>query len=242
MVLAVMAVVVGTLVPGFLSIRVVEQARATSQKLNTVMNTIAGFVQSAGCVPCPVPAVKALGTGRGNAGGRTDGTSCGSCINAVGLLPYRSLGLPENFAKDAYGHWLTYAVDTGLTSATQIPVSETNRLCSVSFSSASALTVKLSDSSSHENIAVMVLSHGANGYGAYRNLPESNTDRLPFPNTIPSCNGITGAEHCNASDTRIFVAVPAAQGDDPFDDVYLYLNRNALVMYLGNLPCTTEWP
>lgn len=249
MVLAVMAVVIGALVPSFLSIRVAEQARTTSQNLKTVMNSIAAFVQSSGCVPCPVPARMSQSDERGLVAGR-NGNACGACTNPVGLLPFRSLGLPEAFAKDANGHWLTYAVDTKLASyvaispQTQIPVSGTNGLCSVTFASASPLEIKLTETVSQSNIAVLLLSHGANGYGAYKNEPGTDNDRLPIPSTVRDCSGIVGAERCNTSSStnRIFVAkIAALSTEDPFDDVYLYLDRNALVSYLGNQPCTTEW-
>ncbi len=251
MVLAVLAVVIGAMVPSFLSIRVAEQARNTAQNLKTVMNTIAAFVQSSGCVPCPVPAERALSDWRGLVGaGRGDNQACGICGDAVGLVPFRSLGIPESFAKDAYGHWLTYAVDTELAGyvavdpQTQLPVSGANGMCSVTFALASPLDIRLSDTAHQSNIAVLLLSHGANGYGAYRNQPTYNDDRLPIPSTIPLCSGIVGAERCNASisTNRNFVAKIAAQGNDPFDDVYLYLDRNALVSYLGSPPCTTGWP
>jgi len=118
-VLAVLAIVIGALVPSFLSIRVAEQARVTAQNLKTIMNTIAAFVQSSGCVPCPMPAAIAFNPARhGYVAGGT-GASCGACTIQVGILPFRSLGLPESFAKDAYGHWLTYAVD--LTLAGYVP-------------------------------------------------------------------------------------------------------------------------
>lgn len=246
MVLAILAVVIGTLVPSFLSIRVSEQARTTSQNLQTVMRSIAAFVQSSGCLPCPTPASAAFSNGHGYVAGG-NGTACGTCSNPTGLLPFRSLGLPEALAKDAYGHWLTYAVDTRLASYvasapnTQLPVSGTNGLCSVTMATAAPLDIQLSNGSHQSNIAAMVLSHGANGYGAYRNNP--NDGRLAFPNATPACSGTTGAERCNARDNnRNFITPIAAVGNDPFDDNYLYLDRNSLVSYLGNPACTTGWP
>jgi len=245
MVLAVLAVVIGAMVPSFLSIRVAEQARNTAQNLKTVMNTIAAFVQSSGCVPCPVPAIQAFDVAtHGFAGGRT-GTACGACDNAVGLVPFRSLGMPESFAKDAYGHWLTYAVDTTLagyvpTAPNIQPVGDKG-LCSFT-SPATPVNVRLSNGSSQNNIAVMLLSHGANGYGAYRNQPENPTDRFQFPSTSPTCSTNAASEQCNATSNPTYVASLAAKGDNPFDDVYLYLDRNALVTYLGNAGCTTPWP
>lgn len=245
-VLTVVAIMIGALVPSFLSIRIAEQGRVTTQNLQSVMRSIAAFVQSSGCVPCPTPASSSSGNGQGFVAGG-NGVACGACVNPVGLVPFRSLGLPESFAKDAYGHWLTYAVDKTLAGyvakapLTQIPVSGANGMCSLTLAAASPLNVKLYGGNTQNNIAVMLLSHGANGYGAYRNNPESDTDRLGFPASSPSCSGSVGAERCNASDTINFVATLAGQSNDPFDDVFLYLDRNSLVSYLGNPGCTGEW-
>ena len=243
MVLAVLALVIGALVPSFLSIRVAEQARTTSQNLKTVMNSIAAFVQSSGCVPCPVPAERAFDSiAHGNVAGG-NGTACGACTRAVGLLPF--LGLPESLSKDAYGYWLSYAVDASLGGyvpvAPNIQPTLDKGLCSVPFSSANPINVTLSNGSQQNNIAVMLLSHGANGYGAYKNQPGSSNDRLLFPTASPACSGTTGAERCNSTLAPAYVTAIAAQGSDPFDDVYLYLDRNALVSYLGSQPCTTGW-
>lgn len=247
MVLAVLAVVIGAMVPTLLSFRVAEQARTTAQNLKTVMNTIAAFVQSSGCVPCPVPAERALSEWRGLVGaGREDYEACGVCNTTVGLVPFRSLGLPEAFAKDAYGHWLTYAVDTTLAgyrvSPKVQPVGDKG-LCGETYSAASEVPVELDGGSTQNGISVMLLSHGANGYGAYKNQPTDNNDRFQFPTSARPCIATEGAERCNAGEgsPKKFIAKTASQGTDPFDDVYLYLDRNALVAYLGNQPCSKEW-
>lgn len=234
--IAVIAIVIGSLVPALLSVRVAEQARTTAQNLQTVMHSIAGFVQSSGYVPCPIHPDNLLSTS----------ASRGNCDIAVGVLPYQSLGLPQSFAKDAYGHWLTYAIDLRLANYvptppdTALPVSGVHGLCSMTYSASSALSVRIENSTTFQNnIAVMVLSHGANGRGAYKNLSEFDTDRMNLP--TPACSASAGGERCNADDDTGFVAGLPVQGNDPFDDIFLYLDRNSLVTYLGNQGCSTPW-
>ncbi|MDX1922893.1 MAG: type II secretion system protein [Alphaproteobacteria bacterium] len=242
--LAVIAVVIGLMVPTLLSVRVAEQARATTQNLQTVMRSIAAFVQASGYVPCPIDP------------GAPFSESKRDCDIAVGVVPFQSLGLSQSFAKDAYGRWLTYAVDINLAKfavtppSKMLPVNGPDGLCSLAFSSATSLKVRLSGANEQQNIAVVLLSHGANGRGAYKNTATDETDLFPFPNTVPACSTTEGAERCNADGNISFVAglpgqfskvVNGTPVDDPFDDVYLYLDRNALVTYLGNQPCTTEW-
>lgn len=234
--IAILAIVIGLLVPTLLSVRVAEQARATAQNLQTVMRSIAAFVQSSGYVPCPIHPDNPSG----------DSAPRGSCDIAVGMVPFQSLGLPQAFAKDAYGRWLTYAVDVRLAKYvptppdTALPVSGTHGLCGMTYSATSALNVRIENTATFQNnIAVMLLSHGANGRGAYKYVPEFDADRMNLP--TPACSASAGGERCNASDNLGFVAGLPTQGSDPFDDVYLYLDRNALVTYLGNQPCATEW-
>jgi type II secretory pathway pseudopilin PulG len=229
MVLAIFALVIGAMVPTLLSMRLAEQTRATASNLQIVMRSIAGFVQSAGCLPCPLAA--------DNIGANI--AACAACTTSVGIVPFHTLGLPQNAAKDAYGHWLTYAVDTKLARLpnTAQPMSATNNICVHTKDATTQLKVQPEIGNEQNYISVMLLSHGANGFGAYKNLPETATDRMPNV----SCSASSRAEIMNACDTRSFVAALPAQGSSPFDDVYLYLGRNALVTYLGNLPCTTPW-
>lgn len=243
-VIAIIAVVIGALVPSLLSMRVAEQARTTSQMLQTALRSITAYAQSKGCVPCP-----AVPAGNGLVGLSVSGASCGACAVAVGVLPFASLGLPESMAKDGYGHWMTYAVDSALTAVftpvapatSVIPPEDKNGLCQSGIANPKPVKVTLS-TGDIQNAAVLLVSHGANGYGAYQNTQENGNDRIPFPPFVASCASGLGAERCNADDDIAFVASGIASASGPFDDQMLYLDRNALVAYLGNKPCQTSYP
>lgn len=247
--LAVIAVVIGLMVPTLLSVRVAEQARATTQNLQTVMRSIAAFVQSSGCVPCPMPASFVGSEAHGIVRGDTSASParCGTvCPVSVGIVPFRSLGLPESFAKDAYGHWLTYAADKSLGVFTELPSIDANthlvanQICQANLSTTNRLHVFGNNGS--QQVAVLLLSHGANGRGIYRNTPTDNDDRILMPS--PLCTDADkGYENCNASksDNLNFYAMMAKQGTNPFDDIFLYLDRNNLMTYLGNQGCNTTW-
>ncbi|NDE89578.1 MAG: type II secretion system protein [Alphaproteobacteria bacterium] len=101
--LAVIAIVIGALVPTFLSIRVAEQSRATAQNLQSAMRAVAAFVHSAGCLPCPTDVMNGTagwGIVRGDT--RDNPPSCAACEHAVGHLPFCSLGLLESWRKWAW--------------------------------------------------------------------------------------------------------------------------------------------
>ncbi len=262
MVLAIISVVLAALVPSFLSIRVAEQARATNKNLETVMNAAAAFTQSNGCLPCPTPQNKASTNGRGVVRGDTTSNpaACGTCATAVGLVPFRSLGVPESNARDGYGNWLTYAVDATLTnpvtvvtpptapcrsgdsnppcSATDITNSARKKgLCQAGLSTTNRVTVTLFNGTT-QSVAILVLSHGANGYGAYQY--KDPTVLLAFPPAHVSCGpGEKGAERCNAENNiaRFYQAQPGNNDTDPFDDQMLFYSRNAFVALPGGLTC-----
>lgn len=227
------------------------------------MNATAAFVQANGCVPCPTPAASYITNGFGLVRGATgtNPAACAGCSVTVGFVPFRSLGLSENMARDAYGRWLSFAVDATLTQGALgavVPPSAPCKagdalpcaadgsdigvrkkgLCQPGFSSTAR--VRVNSNGINQDAAVMILSHGVNGRGAYRNAPQNNNDRMAFPAAQTACNQTTGegAERCNADGDINFVNVTQNNDEtDPFDDQMLYIGRNALVAFLGNPAC-----
>jgi type II secretory pathway pseudopilin PulG len=255
-VLCVLALVVGVLVPAFLSMRLAEQGRATDRKMESAMQAIAAYVQANGCVPCPTPAIGMTGHG---VVGIQSGSACGLCQKSVGVLPFKSLGLPEQAALDGYGGWMTYAVDGNLavnfgivppaspcrtgdtTPCTATDITNGTRkkgLCAAGLSTARRLSVTTADGGSSQ-AAVMLVSHGANQYGAYISMIQELTARKAFRRS-GTC--ATVSEMCNADgDTSFYNGLAGNDPVNPFDDRLLYLDRNALVTYLGGQACNTVW-
>lgn len=253
--LVVVSLVIGAVVPTLLSLRSSQQANVTRQNMETVMRSVSSFVFSTGCLPCPMPPEKVSGIGYGYVRGDDDGLpSCGTCNSAVGIVPFISLGIPESLAKDGYGRWLTYAVDTALTAdfgyvpptaACKQDVetcTETEKakwgFCQEKLPSAARIEIEVGAST--PKAAVLLLSHGANGRGAYKNFPEIGELRMAFPSSAPACAD-SGYEQCNADEDINFITFLASGGDNPFDDILLYFSRNALLSYLGNPSCETVW-
>ncbi len=175
-----------------------------------------------------------------------------------GIPPFISLGLPASAARDGWGLWITMRVDPALTGAfgvappftpcTTADVTahicatvggSTKGLCKSGLSKTGAPTVQLSDSTQQSvpppSAAVVFVSHGPNGYGAFLASALSNGlngERLSFPE--PS----SASEVCNADGNTSFCDYP--QGAN-FDDRLLYFDRNALVSFLGQGACSTTW-
>lgn len=98
---------------------------STQERLNTIKLALDSFVKTYGYLPCP--ANRAIVPTNTNFGIESrSGTACtaiggGGVVNSggvvwVGAVPVRTLGLPDNYAGDAWGGKLTYAVAIELVS------------------------------------------------------------------------------------------------------------------------------
>lgn len=265
MVLAVVGAVIGIVLPGLLSLRAAEQQRTTQSHLEAVMRAAAAFTQSTGCLPCPTPITSLSSGGVVRGDSSANPPACGNCAVPVGIPPYRSLGIPQSFAKDGFGHWLTYAVDTALTgtsvavvpptaacqtgdsepTCTAADITNATRkkgLCQTGLSTTNRINVVLNNG--NQKAAILVMSHGADGFGAFRQQPTGGVRHLDFPPSVPLCNleEGTGAARCNTDDDINFVQALAAHNvPDPFDDQLLYFDRNAFIVLLGGPGCQTIW-
>lgn len=89
----------------------------TQERLNTIKLALDSFAKTYGYLPCPANRVIVPTNTNFGIESRT-GTACtaiasGVILNAgvwIGALPVRTLGLPDNYAGDAWGGKLTYAV------------------------------------------------------------------------------------------------------------------------------------
>jgi len=261
LVLVIIGLVVMIVFPALTLLRQSMQQQTTTSHLNSLMRASAAFVQANGCVPCPTPA-STQSDGFGRVRGAIDGVACGGCPIKEGIVPFASLGVPMANAKDGWGHWITMRVDDDLTAnlglgpptslcTTDDPpcvLHESRKgLCSNTFPKDNGVRV-LTAGGGEQRAAILFLSHGANGWGAYHADPDvsGGTDKHPAYTASPTpCSTTGGFERCNASNdaAKFFVSAPLSNNpSDPFDDQLIYLGRNALVTYLGNPACQgTDW-
>lgn len=269
--MAVVLVIIGLVMlivyPALNAMRVSTQRHLTDSHLQDLLRSVAVYVQAAGCLPCPTPA-NATGANFGRVRGDTNAALCGGCAQPEGIPPFVSLGIPENSARDGWQRWITMRVDPALTVnfgivpptavctasdvaagiCTQTGVSQKG-LCTKDLSKlplARPITITMQDGSTAQPYAIVLVSHGPNGYGAYNAgvLSGSLTsDKHPsLPKNIQPCLSNKGFESCNADGNAVFVNAPQKiDNNDPFDDSLVYLDRNNLVSLLGNGSCQTVW-
>ncbi|MDD5585942.1 MAG: type II secretion system protein [Alphaproteobacteria bacterium] len=262
MVILVIGMVLLIVYPALNMVRVSTQRSLTDSNLQTLLRATAVYVQANGCLPCPAPA-NVSGPGFGRIRGDTNTAACGACAQPEGIAPFVSLGLPQSMAHDGWGRWITMRVDPALTVNFAVvpptaPCQPTDPspcngsttagqsikgLCRSSLPAANRISIQTGDTT--QQAAVIFVSHGVNGYGAFIASAISgshNGERLPFPSGQPNCTN--GHEQCNAVTTSLtFYNDPITTGNDnnSFDDVLLFVDRNNLVSWLGNGSCQTTW-
>ncbi|MGE0108217.1 MAG: type II secretion system protein [Bdellovibrionales bacterium] len=263
-VLVIVGMIIVMVFPALKAIHKSTQYTATQTNLSTLMRAAAAFTHAHGCLPCPTPAAPSTyvtpSSGFGHVRGDSSGTMCGTCSTAEGIPPFMSMGLPAATAKDGYGRWITMSIDPKLAenSGTLPPTAPCTAsdgssclldhsqkgLCAAGLDKSKAPQVRIHSSSNTEpkEFALIFLSHGENGYGAFRidSSPTNNMHNYNGP--ASSCSLHSGFEICNTDNDRVFVdAEHKNTKKDPFDDILYYLDRNALIALLGNHVCETTW-
>jgi prepilin-type N-terminal cleavage/methylation domain-containing protein len=95
---------------------------ATQERLNTIKLALDSFAKTYGYLPCPANRIIVPTNTNFGIESRT-GTACtaiggGGMVSSgsiwIGAVPVRTLGLPDNYAGDAWGGKLTYSVSAGV--------------------------------------------------------------------------------------------------------------------------------
>lgn len=261
-VLVIIGLLTATLFPALLALKQAGAQSATDIRLQTLTRATAAYAETRGCLPCPTPPLTSgagFGVVRGDASAAPQ--ACEGCQTPEGLVPFLSLGLPMNAAKDGWGHWITMRIDPDLAAdfrvipptapCTQNDVDQgictvlnaaQKGLCGAKVSQGAKYPVVTLPEGSAAYAAVVFVSHGSNGFGAFEAHPlyaaGKYIHRLGVKNgTTPTC--AAGSEACNASYTTAFV------DDAPslsYDDRLVFLSRDALLSLLGQPSCQTPWP
>lgn len=258
--MAVVVVIAGliilALLPALLDIQRSGRLSATQTNLQTLLRATAAYALANGCLPCPTPGSAISGSGLGKVG-TAGNTPCGACPAADGIPPFAALGLDAVTAKDGWGRWITMHVDVALTNPIACSADETSGglpgcrlndatrsgLCRASLPVTDRIIINLANGAS-ATAAVSFISHGANGYGAYRQQPTTSQCvnwRLPFPASGAACSNPLGRERCNDKCQAPGHVFWLLERSERFDDIIVHAGRNALVSLFGNAACTTPW-
>lgn len=175
------------------------QFNVTVARMDAIDKAILNFAKINNRIPCPgdlaqnsgataTTANNQYGVESANLGSCTGGTphatSTTTAGTAEGSVPTRTLQLPDDYMYDGWGHRIRYAVDPVYTASYSSPTIAyplpASVICNPSQSpNPTAITVLDAGGANRTNSAAYVLvSHGANGHGAYTNSYASSAGGL----------------------------------------------------------------
>lgn len=214
-VLLVVAVAVSSGVMVFNKYSNESKVSQTQFTMKQVMKALKQYVQFYGELPCPADITlpdtdRNFGFGI-DPGACTDTISSGDMV--VGMVPVSSLNIYPSLANDAWGNRFTYIVMKASTAddsictplAAQCPTSG-------NYSNTYITLLNEQDQTYSSNILVVLLSHGANGYGAY-----SGRGGAAGKSTAPA-----GADEITNADYSALSAFPPYAGFDDIVEIWTY--------------------
>ena len=217
--MSIVIVIIGIILSMSMSVltRQVQRTALVSTKDNAdqVIDAVANFLYQHNRLPCP-----AAPNGSGASFGQ-ERNSCTNVANAGGIVPFKTLGLTEAQAKDGYKRYLTYRVTPALASSSFTALTD---YCAVSDSARSS-DIDIRDENNNSVspgsvIAVAIISHGENGYGAYTGNG----------NNQYSATAGSNDEDENADEDENLVDRPfSSNSSDIFDDLVRWKTKYNLV-------------
>jgi len=214
-----------------------NQNQVSTKKMQTIMAALRAYQATYGTLPCPADPTIATGNSNYGKAAVNNGTT-GNCVGgspttaayalttsttdvAVGMVPVRTLGLPVDAALDGYGRDITYMVDTA---ATATPWTSTTLTGSIPIMENAVYVSGTTWAGSLTNSVFALISHGADGYGAW--LPEQGT------------GGTGTAGRLNTGSSTEIEQADNAQVNETSSTVTN--NSGAFKNYLFNNPITCE--
>lgn len=234
--LIVLGITLGVGYPTFQKFLIWRQREVTRERQEHIVASVASYVLQHGYVPSsadPNAQEGFFGVSKPYTYGE----------DRKGLVPFKTLGLPEYYAKDGYGRYMTY-VGRGI-------VKETGHLMALPTSLVDFCSTSLEEGFSIETmdgyrygvrtkesfldpVVLILISHGPNGYGAYQGeLGQRAPDRQATPSGP--------VEHHNADATVHFKTAPYSTEEFTYcDDQILWITRDNLMALYAKKPCHSE--
>lgn len=225
---------------------------ATQKRQETIKDALIAYLRTNRRLPCPETTAIAGNTPTGTETRLTANDPTTQCASFWGTIPFATLGLSREAALDGYGNFFSYFVsssasppepDWTLTSTTGVPGFNVGNPGRFSVTENGIPTAEASNLA-----AVVVISHGKNGAGAFTlkgtRIPQSPAGTNEFANapdtgttvppgwTAPATTGGCGGSCPSPGIRQLFIR---GWTDDPgspggiYDDVVLVLRPNDLL-------------
>lgn len=185
-------------------------ARLQTQKLlNDANEALVGYAIVNGYLPCPD--TKPIPDGIENR--KADGT----CVNDDGVLPWNTLGVER---VDAWEHYFGYHVDATFSNSTNLfKISDAAGASGIKITGDNGVALV----STNSRPVAVILSYGANAYGATNTLQATPANKMSAP------IGTDEKENVDA-DNDFINRTPSAKGSaNEFDDMLTWISPKILV-------------
>ncbi len=202
--------------------KTLDANRVTTERMNELMKYFRVYMASTGGLPCPADATLATGAANygvmaAGAGPSTDCTGSTPAANytdasnnvAIGMVPYKTMGIPRELVYDGWGRAITYAVDTNVTdSCWPTPITG---------------SITVTDKGNAQTAVIALVSHGANGHGAWTPLTGNSGTGVRLNNNSSNSDELTNA-HVNSgfAATAVLNNFVIATPGSTFDDIIVY--------------------
>jgi len=195
-------------------------------KMNAILLALREYQATNGYLPCP--SSPTLPTGNSNYGvASSPGTNCPSAAKvssnniAIGMVPVKTMGLSYDYALDSYGRDITYAVDINANGG-----AATGMGCWAT-TSISSPAITVTDHGASKSVVAVLVSHGADGYGAWLPLQGSSGTASRLDNGSKDTNQADNAQVAHGGGltwNSSFASFEIQDAGTTFDDVVVYQN------------------
>lgn len=142
---------------------------ATNAKQAAIKEVLIGYLRRNSRLPCPDTEPVALAAPDGIENRATAGNPATACSSTFGTIPYVTLGISRDAAQDGWGNLFSYHISNTAGANTDWTITANFRL-----GNNGVITVndRTSDAAApttiSTTIAAVIVSHGPNGFGAYK--------------------------------------------------------------------------
>lgn len=212
-----------------------SQHNATVKRMDDINAALLDFALANGRLPCPssltiTETSSNYGVEAANPGTCTGGTPAANYTSPTtgavdGGVPVRALKLPDSYMYDGWGRRMRYAVDPTMTASTATKRVFPAKINGPCYKTKSVIIYDGSFSGRSAEAVYAIVSHGANGHGAYTR------------NGVRFLNGSTSTVekhncHCDTDGTALpgyngyFQATPTetTTASDAYDDITVFRN------------------
>lgn len=221
-----------------------SKEKITRDRIQTIYHAMGNHLRQKGVLPCPAPITDVKSSalygieaarpegdchGLDPSTGPYDGIyqSTTDTKLVYGMLPVISLGLNKEMAEDGFGNKFSYIVNTEFTGrksgSPQFKDANYQNIITVKDIALDGVQTSTSDA------IFVIISHGANGYGAFHNSSSSQNPRSSDSHEMD--NDATTFNDSVTIPTAVFdnEFVTSAANSSSFDDIVFYKTRNSLI-------------